>query len=196
MAYQTATELRAAVTAIQDSDKFPDDRLDELVAEFESIAEDYRGVAYEPRTATETHVLSEGGRWLRLRWPDTRSVTSVTITSPSVGGTSTVIASDGYLAVADGYVHYPVGFAGGTIVVVVYAHGADDPPPSVVRACREYVRACALTDRSGVPRDVIAQSEGGSYTRFSTPDRTAGRPTGFLEVDRLLNSLPDRRRVL
>lgn len=63
------------------------------------------------------------------------------------------------------------------------------PPTAVLRACREYVRSCALSDRSGVPRDVISQSAEGTYTRFSTPDWDAGRPTGWLEVDRLLNSL-------
>ena len=40
---------------------------------------------------------------------------------------------------------------------------------------------------------VIGQSFEGTYTRFSTPDWNAGRPTGYLEVDRLLNSLPDYR---
>lgn len=68
------------------------------------------------------------------------------------------------------------------------------PPAVLLRACREYVRSCALSDQSKVPRDVIAQSFGdGGYTRYSTPDWDAGRPTGYLEVDRLLNSLDDFR---
>jgi hypothetical protein len=78
-------------------------------------------------------------------------------------------------------------------VVVAYDHGYDQPPPLVLRACRQYVRSCALADLSGMPRDVIGQSIDGGYTRYSTPDKAAGRPTGYLEVDRLLNSLPDLR---
>lgn len=70
-------------------------------------------------------------------------------------------------------------------------------PEEFLRGCREYVRSCALADQSTVPRDVISQSFGdGGYTRYSTPDWAAGRPTGYLEVDRILNGLPDRRRIL
>jgi hypothetical protein len=66
-------------------------------------------------------------------------------------------------------------------------------PNTLLRACREYVRSCALADSSNVTRDVIGQSADGGYTRYSTPDMRAGRPTGYLEVDRLLNSLRDYR---
>lgn len=65
--------------------------------------------------------------------------------------------------------------------------------PVLARACREYVRASAVATRSNVGRDVIAQSVEGLTTRFSTPDKAAGRPTGYLDVDRLLNSLTDHR---
>jgi hypothetical protein len=46
----------------------------------------------------------------------------------------------------------------------------------------------AFADRSGQSRDVIAQSFDGSMTRYSTPSLQGKRPTGFLEIDRLLNS--------
>ncbi len=65
--------------------------------------------------------------------------------------------------------------------------------PLLVDACRQYVRATALASRSGVPRDVISQNIEGITTRFSTPDKHARRPTGYLDVDRLLNSLPNYR---
>jgi hypothetical protein len=48
-------------------------------------------------------------------------------------------------------------------------------------------------DRSSVPRDIIATSADGMSTRYSTPDWGAGRATGYLEIDRLLNTLPDYR---
>lgn len=82
--------------------------------------------------------------------------------------------------------------ATGTATGVTLTIGS--PPKRLLRACREYVRSCALADRSSVPRDVLTQADGqGGYTRFSTPDKDAGRPTGYLEVDRLLNSLDDYR---
>lgn len=71
----------------------------------------------------------------------------------------------------------------------------NEAPKAVQRACAEYVRASVLADRSGVPRDVIGQSFEGTYTRYSTPDKAAGRPTGYLDIDRLLNMLEDRRRM-
>ena len=66
-------------------------------------------------------------------------------------------------------------------------------PAAVLRACRLYVRSCALSDQSSIPRDVLGQSFEGTYTRYSTPDWDAGRPTGYLDVDRLLNTLDDYR---
>lgn len=67
------------------------------------------------------------------------------------------------------------------------------PPATWVRACTEYVISVLRATASGQSRDVIAQTFDGGMTRYSTPDVAAGRPSGFLEVDRLLNSLPDYR---
>lgn len=60
-------------------------------------------------------------------------------------------------------------------------------------ACAEYVSVVSTSRSSGTSRDVVAQSIDGSWTRYSTPDMAAGRPTGWTEVDRLLNSLADYR---
>lgn len=67
------------------------------------------------------------------------------------------------------------------------------PPEVILRACAEYVLCVVTSQASGTSRDVIAQSMDGSWTRYSTPDWAAGRPTGWTEVDRLLNSMPDYR---
>lgn len=68
------------------------------------------------------------------------------------------------------------------------------PVGEVLRsACTEYVAAVLTSRRSGTSRDVVAQSIDGSWTRYSTPDMAAGRPTGWTEVDRLLNTLADYR---
>ena len=169
----------------------------ELIAEFVELAERYRGVALQATNATETFSNATSynayvDQWpLRTierprlftvqlgRWP-VRSVTSVTVDGDVV--TPTRVTDTGL-------VYLP---RMGLETVVVYVHGIDTPT-AAKRACAEYVRAVALAERSGTSRDVIAQSFDGGMTRYSTPNWSAGRPTGFLEVDRLLESLPDYR---
>lgn len=184
MAYQTAAQIRSAVPVLADTTAFPDIKLTDLVGEFEEIAEEYRGVAFEPRTVTEVYRfdVSACTDELQLRWPLLRSVTTVT------GDGVTITAANYELDKPVGVIWYATGFAARADIAVTYVHGYDAPPKGVIRACREYVRSCALSDKSSVPRDVIAQSFDGGYTRFSTPDWDAGRPTGWLEVDRLLNA--------
>lgn len=198
MAYPTAAEIRERVSALQDNGKFTDEMIDDLVEEFAGIVEDYRGVAFVPTSATDTVILDDPSTWVRLAWPKVRSITSVTVTTPAVGGTATALLSTAYTYDADsGHVKYPPGFACGAKVVTVYIHGLDEPTKIWLRACREYVRSCALTDITSVRRDVISQADGaGGFTRFSTADKDADRPTGWLEVDRLLNSLEDYRRIV
>ena len=64
----------------------------------------------------------------------------------------------------------------------------DEVPSVLVSAACEYA-VCVLTSRaSGASRNTLAEDTETGTTRFSTPDWHAGRPTGFLEVDRLLNT--------
>ena len=60
-------------------------------------------------------------------------------------------------------------------------------------ACTEYVLCVLRARASGVSRNTLSEATEAGTTRYSTPDWSAGRPTGWLEVDRLLNSLPDYR---
>lgn len=63
-----------------------------------------------------------------------------------------------------------------------------DVPSYLISAATEYA-LCVLTARSsGASRNTLAESTETGTTRYSTPDWAAGRPTGFLEVDRLLNT--------
>lgn len=263
--YQTAAQIRAAVSDLQDASKFPDSLLAGYVTSFEEIAENYRGVAFTPRTAVDARIIRrDGAVVVPLLWAKVRSIASVTATAPAVGGTATALTTTDYTYdPAIGGLCYPSGFSAGTKIVTVYTHGhgyrtlADGVTTSsdatvtsatgafvdgdvglpisgtgipsgsriaainsttsievtanatasatvtltianqtIIDACRQYVRASALAGRSGVPRDVIGQSIDGVSTRFSTPDKDAGRPTGYLDVDRLLNSLDDHRPVI
>jgi hypothetical protein len=195
--YLTPTGIRAAVPSLENTGKYSDTQLADYIAEFEQIAEDYRGVAFTPRTAVETQTICSGASAVALNWPKVRSVASVVVDGTTIDSSTYRVTEAGVLMSSTGFV------AGGAFpeaaAVVTYDHGYDVPttttrPGSVLlRACREYVRIVAVADRSSVPRDIIATSADGMSTRYSTPDLKAGRPTGYLEVDRLLNSLPDHR---
>jgi len=51
----------------------------------------------------------------------------------------------------------------------------------------------ARSRAAGVSRNTLSEATDAGTTRYSTPDWEGGRPTGWLEVDRLLNTLPDYR---
>jgi hypothetical protein len=184
----TTLVLRTRVPTLANS-KYADADLAEYIAEFESMVEDYRGVAFTPRTATEAVDLPAGGATkIVLDWPRVRSITSVTVDGVLAATDTYRLDSDGALVVDGDATSFT-----GTTMTVVYEHGFDSPSPVLLRACREYVRIVAVADRSSVPRDIIATSTDGMSTRFSTPDMGAGRVTGYLEVDRLINLQPGYR---
>lgn len=180
MPYLTADQIRDRVPALDDPG-ISDDEIEERVAEFEDIAERYTGVAYLPREATHTVEVC-GSRWLSPNHLIT-AVSSIEVEGVAVTGYT---FSDGY------------GIDFGTrrtgTLEVTYTHGMTTPPAAILNACREYVRSSILAARSSVPRDVISQSGDGFTTRYSTPSWSQRKPTGWTEVDRLLNSVQQYRR--
>jgi hypothetical protein len=153
------------------------------VASFEPIAEGYRGIAYTPRDRVQTFMVESCDR-LVLDRKRIRSVTSVTVDGVALSATRIKLDPAGVLHI--------IGAVSG-LVVATYSHGYDSPPPLVLDACTEYV-FCVLTGRaSGVSRNTLSVGTEAGTTRYSTPDWNAGRPTGWLDVDRLLNDLADER---
>lgn len=192
--YLTAAQVRERVARSGSSSPLgstTDDEIESLVAEFEEIAEDYLGNAWVPRTTTEVVEVTEPTAVLWLTWPLVRSVTSLTINGTAVAsGNYTPVKSQGLIRLASAAAtpDYPA--------TVVYVHGKDAPTNTLLRACALYVQRVAEADKSGQGRDLIAQGIDGGTTRYSTPDKTAGRPTGWLEVDRLLNAVPKSQPVV
>ncbi|WCO67878.1 hypothetical protein PO878_03960 [Iamia majanohamensis] len=190
MAYPTASDIRAKVPVL---DKVPLDEdvlvdlIEELVAEFQGIAEEYRGVAYVPRTATDVFPRASTDALL-LTWPQVTAVTGVTVDGTSL----TVDELADVTTETWGRLYRPVGWHGD--ITVTYTHGLAETPPAVTRACREFVRAKVLEQTGNGPRNVTSyQDDSGWSYRESTPDWAAGRPTGLQVVDAALNSLPDHR---
>lgn len=172
-----------------DATTYPDADLDALVSEFEEIAEQYRGVAYVSRTATEIHTSHTVSSVLVLRHPKATAVTSITVNGTALDSTLYRLETE------TGIVRYDGVFSNYYPATVVYTHGFAAVPERLQRAAARYVAAVLRSEESGTSRDVLSQSFDGGSTRYATPDAAAGRPTGWLEVDRLLNSLDDYRTL-
>ena len=183
MAYLTPAQIRSRIPALVNPTTYTDTELTNLVAEFTDIAERYLLTAFETRTATAEQTVRPN-KWIQLANRPVVSVSAFTV--DGVAGTLADLTTEK----ATGLIYGPAWY-GANVVTVTYTYGTATPPELLLRACAEYCRAVAFADRSGQSRDVIAQSFDGSMTRYSTPDWNRGRPTGYLEVDRLLNSLTD-----
>lgn len=187
--YYTPAAIRAAVKVLDQSQAISNELLAETIADAESLFERYRGVAFRVRTAT---AIVAGASEATVIVPHLQLVE---VSSVSIDGTE--LTGDEIAAITvwpDGRLVRSEGWAG-TQAVITYTHGFEEPPPAILRACREYVRAVALETIGNGPRNTISYTDpdsGFSY-RESTPDWEAGRPTGYIAVDRALNSVPDYR---
>ena len=187
--YLTAADLTGSGGVLDNTTDFPEATLTALVAEFEELAERYRGRAYRPRSVVVT-VPGTTSNTLLLDYIDVSAVTAATIDGDAIDEEAVTVWPDGRLVRSAGW---------GTCesqVVVTITHGADEPPPAVLRACREFVRAKATAARGNLPRDVPRQLTGndaGYIAPIPPANWTGGAPTGIKVVDDALNSVPDAR---
>lgn len=79
--------------------------------------------------------------------------------------------------------------AGPHRLAIAYEYGASAPTQLVHDAGVIYV-AQHITRTNSAMRDVIAQTFDGQMIRYSTPDFEEGRPTGYLDPDRMLCACP------
>lgn len=186
-AYVTAAVAKAAVEGLND---FTDTQVEACVSEFESIFERYRGFSAIPRTVSEEVGNRPLGSSLFLAWPLVTTLTSITCDSTAISIADVVLIKE------RGEIHNILTWPGPPVhsVLVAYTHGLAAVPPMVERMTIEYVNRTLRAQDMGTGRDVLSEGFDGGATRYVTPDWNKGRPTGWLEVDRLLNSQPDRRR--
>jgi hypothetical protein len=180
--YLTVAQVRqrARSAVVADDSVFSDEEIEDYIAGFEDIAERYCGVAFIPRAATHTEDVCRSGQLILQ--PRITAVSAFTV--DETASTIYEVTDSGKLSAG----LLPLSSTTTGAVSVTYTHGYATCPKEIERACIQYVRACALRDQSDSGRDVIAQGFDGGTTRFSTPDWDAGRPTGYIEVDRILNS--------
>lgn len=184
MPYLTPAQVRDRQPRVADLGDASDAEITRLVSEFEVIAEEFCGIGYTTRAVTDE--FTRPGFLVVLRTPPVVSITSFTV--DGTAGTVADIVLDKLTGeIING------GWQGSDVLSVTYQAGVATVTEPLLRACAEYVRCCLSSDRSGQSRDVIAQSFDGGITRYSTPDWAKGRPTGWLEVDRLLVSVGKRR---
>ena len=188
--YLTAAQLKEDRERLADVEDVA--LLEKRVRQFEAIAERARGVAFTPRARTAT-VRYWRGSWVRLPDIKVRSITSATVDDVTVADLPLArITADrlGDLVAVPYSWPYPLFDVG---PVITYEHGLDEVPEVILEACAEYVDAVTSALAAGTSRNVISQAFDGGTTRYSTPDWDAGRFTGWLEVDRLINSAKDYR---
>jgi hypothetical protein len=192
--YATVADCRE-VRALANAGEYPAWRIIKAITEFEDVADDYRGVAFVRRVDRWTIRLDAGRSILFFPRVEIREVRAVTGPAGALPVASWYWDGSDFVKIdsaAAGVVTTPTG--SGYDVDVTVEHGYTQAVPEPLRrACVEYVRSVLLRESTNLPRDIIAQAQDGFVTRFSTPDAEKGRPTGFLEVDRLLNQLTDRR---
>lgn len=181
MAYLTAAELqdRRPSLAYQDTAD-----LDDLCAQFALIVEGYVGRSYAVGTVTMTRWVEGGVGSVAAAGP-VASITAATLDGVAVVATMRTSGSVIYFDPA----------VGGTGVLSVVYSVSGGAPADLLEACAEYVERSIVSRESGTSRDILGQSIDGSYVRYSSPDIKAGRPTGWSDVDRLLNTLRARDYV-
>lgn len=187
--YFGLAEGRDVDRALSDAVKFPTAKLIEKRTEAETEAERLTGQAWVPRFCRET-VSAYGQRALQLRWPNIRSIRSVTVAG--VGYAPSALASL-RLAPAGLLIREALWPDRRESIVVEYEHGHDVPNPEIKRAAKIRFKSLMLEASSALPdraeRVVTVDSSGGS-TVYSSP---TAEKTGIPAVDAVYGRYHDAR---
>lgn len=191
-AYVTIDDVRA-LPNLGDEDRFPVAALSDARDWFETTFEDYVGMAFVPRTATER--LRGGCSSIMLKhWP-VRSVTAVrSFTTATV---STVFTADELadLLVDDSgsIARYSLGYWPADIELD-YEHGQTAPPADIKRAALVAIQEKLMEDNSGRPTDrTYGTATDGVFVRSILPG--PDKPFGLASVDEVANRYRAKYRV-
>ena len=178
--YVTLAQVRT-LPNLADSSRFTDAEIAEAMDWFETTFEDYVGMAFVPRTATER--LSGRCSTLMLRhWP-VRSVTAVrSYTTASAYTSFTADELADLLIDPTGSVRrYGLG-AWPVDVEVEYVHGQESPPADVRKAALVAIQEKLMEDNSGRPTDrTYGTATDGVFIRSILPG--PDKPFGLASVD-------------
>lgn len=180
-AFGKSTDLANATT-------YPDQMIADARARVTDLFRRYCGVSFIPRY---DHWQFDGNFQEALYIPNARRVTK--LLSLSINGVAfdaptlaaCIVQPSGIIYRTDSFYSYWGAFKRNSIDVE-YEHGWQQPPPQISRAALVVVWA-ELTTSQLADRFMSMQNEFG-ITRQSTPDWNAGRPTGIMSVDAVLNA--------
>jgi hypothetical protein len=141
----TVPEFRALGTAYANTTNYPTSTITDMRTTVEQALEDACNRAFVPRYERET-LSGTGSTTARLKWPDIRSIRSITI--DDVAGTAADVAFQ-----PSGIAYYASGWTlGHGNIVVGYEHGMPYPPERVKRAAlllaKRWLTPSAVDDRA------------------------------------------------
>jgi hypothetical protein len=186
MAYLSTAQVRA-LPNLSDVAKFTDAEITAAVAWFETVFEDYTGVAWETRTVTgERHYLASSDALL-LNHLYPRVISAVRAYSDATTTVAYTVAELADLRIDPSGVLRRVtlgGFTSGYGFAVDYTHSVTATPPSdVVEAAKVAVRAHLIDDYQANRQYAVSTEAGIVRTSQPGPDR----PFGLPEVDAVAN---------
>jgi hypothetical protein len=185
--YASLVELRDSVS---NKPSTTTRRLEALRDEFAARVAEYRGESWTSEYEVLTITVPEGGYRVcgTITLPWCVDVALVSVTDPDAAD----VTSD-WTVTTTGRLSPPTAVLAEGTHTIAYTHGVDEPYV-LNRACVDWVKSSVMRGDAGTARDIIWQGMDGTV-RYSTPDPMAGRPTGLMDVDAVLNALPDHRQI-
>lgn len=182
-AYVTLAEIRA-LPNLGDENRFTDDDLADAREWFETTFEEYVGMAFVPRTATE-RLSGRCSTIMLRRWP-VRSVTAVRSFTTATASTVFTAEELADLLVDDsgGIRRYSLGLWPAD-VELDYIHGQAAPSASIKKEALVAIQEKLLEENSGRPTDrTYGTATDGVFVRSILPDDDK-HPFGIASVDAL-----------
>lgn len=178
MAYPTAAEAKAKLTALAE---WTDAQVSDEIDAWAELVLRYCGIAGTSTAFTYTVTPDRATTELVLPVQRVLTVSSVTTDGAAVASSAYVVRK------REGIIYRAGGWSPMVAHVVVGTHGYSTTPVALSDGACEYALAVLRSRASGTPREITSQSVEGGWINFRTPDWNAGRPTGWVEGDRLLN---------
>lgn len=187
--YVTIPQIRAEQD-MSNTTKYPVALLRDRRDEFESIAEEYCGVAFVPRYATVT-VRGNGRSAILLPHSRLLDVLSVTIDGVAKDAADYELDEDHGIVAVDGST-FTRPSTNGRNVTIAYTHGYQSCPPEMARGCLTWMASKLTAQASGLATPGASEVvDGGRQMTFSSASAADRRPTGIDSVDAVLNRLDE-----
>lgn len=190
--YVTLAQVRTRPN-LGDSSKFTDVEIEEAMTWFETTFEDYTGMAFVPRTATERKAGERSTLFLK-HWPVREVVAVRSYTTATVYTSFTTTELADLLIDPTGYIkRYSLGYWPAD-VEVEYVHGQEAPPADVKREALVAIQEKLMEDHSGRPVDrTYGTATDGVFVRSILAG--PGKPFGIASVDEVANRYRAKYRL-